>query len=342
MKHFLQNVVVVGLGIFTVVICMLWTANLTHSYEYFTPGNKFMQNPQGGLLREIKDTGSYLQNCTAPKLKHMRCHRNEFMHRLPNVLHIGVMKTGTDAVLYFLTRINDQIVRSIGEPNFFRNVILHNNQLHPNNLEEYRERMNPSCPGDLIIDKSPGYFQTKGVANAVYKWQPDIKLLLSLRDPIDRAVSHFHHTIRHNRSNNIGFEEIVIDKYGKVDEECGFIRYSLYDIHLKEWLQYFSLEHFHIIDTGLVISNPSIELMKVETFLGLQPKCTPDKFVFNEDKGFYCVKNCSCMSEGKGHKHPPIPDRVKIILRKYFIPHVMELKTLIGRELSWMGKYIRS
>ena len=140
---------------------------------------------------------------------------------------------------------------------------------------------------------------------------------------------------------NKDFNKLALKKDGKVNESFYPIKTSVYDVHLEEWLEYYSLENIHIIDADILAENPSYEMMKIEKYLGLEPKCTPDKFGKNE-KGFYCVQNCECMGEEKGHIFKTSLNKdVNDALMDFYKPQVKHLQKLINRTLSWMPKYLK-
>ncbi len=60
---------------------------------------------------------------------------------------------------------------------------------------------------------------------------------------------------------------------------------------MPAWLAYFKLgETMEIIDGENLIKHPWQELERIQDFLGLEREITRDSFVFNQEKGFYCMK----------------------------------------------------
>ena len=53
-------------------------------------------------------------------------------------------------------------------------------------LDWYKDQF-PVVPKDqLIFEKSPSYFPTRGVAKRIYDTDPSVKLVLVVRDPVKR------------------------------------------------------------------------------------------------------------------------------------------------------------
>ena len=107
------------------------------------------------------------------------CSGDERKKRFPNALLIGNRKAGTRAIIDFLRYLNPYIKEpSKGEVHFF-------DLKYGKGLDYYKRVMPESCPSDITMEKSPGYFCTPAVPKLVYTWNKHIKLLLSLRDPIE-------------------------------------------------------------------------------------------------------------------------------------------------------------
>ena len=140
---------------------------------------------------------------------------------------------------------------------------------------------------------------------------------------------------------------MVTDKdTGDIDDSQRIIRRSTYDVDMERWLQYFSLDQFHFIKGGNLVTNPVEELQKVERFLGIRHILTKDLFYFDETKGFYCMcatpfkRNTNadkrvavdqkCLGDSKGRTHPLIDSYVVNKLREFFRPHNERLYKMIG------------
>ena len=266
------------------------------------------------------------------------CSKEEREQRLPNTLLIGERKTGTFNIVQFLVAINSQIITSMtGETHFF-DV----NGKYARGLKWYRKNMAPSCPGDIIIVKTPSYLRTSIVPQRVHDWNKDVKLIVSLRDPVARAISDFYFEQRviHNYIGET-FTQLALDKHGQVDPSFPPVTRSLYYMNFVQWLRYFPLEQFHVVDADAFAHNPSEELMKIELFLGLEPACTPDRF-YQSEAGFYKIKivGRKFVQGEKGHAHPPVPEHVINKLHAFYRPSVIKLQKLLCRKLSWMDTYL--
>ena len=103
----------------------------------------------------------------------------------------------------------------------------------------------------LTIEKTPHYFITPNVPELVYKFNPNIKLILVIRDPTTRAISHYTHHLSNlnikysafSKTLNNSFEKGVLENFDEVKEKA-WIKHGVYINYLKNWLKYFRMEQF--------------------------------------------------------------------------------------------------
>ncbi len=200
-----------------------------------------------------------------------------------------------------------------------------------------------SRSGQVTIEKTPGYLYSKEAPQRMHKMNRDLKLILIVRQPFERTVSCFLQKIylkeKAGKSYNVRFEDTVMDKYGRVDEDENCIRNSLYANHLVRWLEYFPMKQIHIVDGDNLTKDPAEELQGVERYLGVRHFFETSMFDFNEEKGFYCLRREGeeefCMNEQKGRPHPQVDGAVKTKLLEYFKQYNELLYRMVGRNFNW-------
>ena len=82
-------------------------------------------------------------------------------------------------------------------------------------------------------------------------------------------------------------------------------------------------EDTYCLDGDNFVKNPTEELQKVEQFLGLKSYISPNKFVYNRVKQFFCLKQVdqdSCISSNKGRSHPNMLQATRNRLQEYYRP----------------------
>ena len=105
---------------------------------------------------------------------------------LPDVIIIGVNKCGTKALLMFL-RTHPDIVGANRELHFFDKF-----KSYTRGLSEYVGMFPTRKRADqILLEKTPAYFHTPEVAKRIHAAIPDVKMLLTVRDPVTRMISSY-------------------------------------------------------------------------------------------------------------------------------------------------------
>ena len=108
---------------------------------------------------------------------------------------------------------------------------------------------------------------------------------------------------------------------------------------MQRWLQRFSLEQIHIVDGDQLMTDPYVELKKIEKYLGLRQKVSRQSFYHNKTKGFVCLavnrRDSGCLTKAKGHKPPPIKPEKLQMLRSYFTPLNIQFYKQIHKNFTW-------
>ncbi|XP_022088073.1 heparan sulfate glucosamine 3-O-sulfotransferase 1-like [Acanthaster planci] len=276
--------------------------------------------------------------------------------RLPGAIVIGVMKCGTYALKSFLHHHPDIAMRIDEMVNFFT----FSNQ-HPD-LEAYRDMMACSTPGQLTMEGSPGYYPEIVAPGLIKIALPKVKLILILRDPVNRAVSEYLHLM--DMENKMGprpnmykpmpqikegcrseiapsFEEAVSYSNGSLKTYNLILAKGCYADFLPRWFSQFPRQRFLILDGDAFARDPLPQLKLAERFLDIRPFFTRRHFKYNKEKGFYCFnfkearKNQACLGGTKGRPHPLINATLLRTLHRYYAPFNRKLNKLLNRTFRW-------
>ena len=260
--------------------------------------------------------------------------------RLPNAIIIGVQKGGTRALITFLAH-HPSIRTAFQEVNFFNKKAM----IDPNHViyERYRQEMPLSLTNQVTIEKSPNYFHSKEAPRRMYEYQQylekKLKLMLTLVPPVERSVSHFFHKLRRNDNDRTMKSQNLTKALMKPLQHNHYLKVSLYGKHLSNWLQYFGLDQFLIINgTTLAHENPSTTLQKCEEFLGVPNYFASEMFNYQPQKGFYCYGKTSegCLGDDKGQLSYPqkLPQEVSKKLEEKFVSDQFLLFQLTALNFS--------
>lgn len=256
--------------------------------------------------------------------------------RLPKAIIIGVRKGGTRALLEFL-RLHPKVKTCAREIHFFDN-----NDNYLRGLEWYRQQMPDSLPGDITIEKTPSYFVTDKVPKRIYEMSRNVKLIVIVRDPTERAISDYVQ-VQLKKPDRMPSFETFVTKGEELRSSISAIQIGLYIEHLRKWLNYFPISQLHFVSMENMTITPSVELQAVEKFLNLEPFINEKLFYFNETKGFPCFsanaqgrnRNSGCLSAEKGRPHPVIRSNILKLLRDYYRPYNQELYKEVHRDFGW-------
>ena len=260
--------------------------------------------------------------------------------RFPQAIIIGVKKGGTRALIDML-KSHPQVVSPRGEVHFFDR-----DEAFAKGVEWYIQKMPYSSPEQLTVEKSPSYFVTPNVPQRIHDLSPTVKLLLIVRNPVERVISDYAQLYNSNRSRSgklKSFDEVVLDGQNHVDEMTSVIRVSCYDLHIVQWLKYFPLEQIHIVDGDALITDPAPELIRVQNFLGIRDFFEKDMFYYNETKGFYCWHKVTekgdihpkCLGSSKGRTHQEVSSSTRELLKIYFTSHNNHFNELVKTKFDW-------
>ncbi|KAG2462045.1 heparan sulfate glucosamine 3-O-sulfotransferase 1-like [Polypterus senegalus] len=254
--------------------------------------------------------------------------------RIPQSIIIGVRKGGTRALLEMLD-IHPEIVVAATEVHFFDW-----DENYVKGYDWYRNLMPFSYEHQITVEKTPGYFTSSLAPERIHGMNSSVKLLLILRDPTERVISDYTQ-VYYNRLEShkpVQVIEDIVIRNGALNTKYKAIQRSLYDVHMANWLKFFSLEQIHIVDGDTLIKDPLPELQKVERFLNLPPRIMSTNFYFNQTKGFYCIRSDGrerCLHESKGRPHPVVNSTVLEQLHAYFKDHNQNFYRMVNRSFNW-------
>jgi len=256
--------------------------------------------------------------------------------RLPQCLIIGARKAGTRALLTFLD-LHPQIQTAKNEVHFFDD-----DDVFAEGYEWYRKKMPYSFPGQITMEKTPAYFTEDVVPERVKQMNTSMKMLLIVRDPVERTISDYVQIRANKEAKNKSyppFEELAMTEDGEVDKTYTAVRRSLYVRHMAKWLRQFPRSQFLIVSGEGLIEDPVPHIKRIEEFLGIDHRITDQNFFFNETRGFYCIRNETfekCLAASKGRPHPKVDTVVMKKLRAFFRPWNEKFYEMVQQNFGWL------
>jgi len=119
-----------------------------------------------------------------------------------NLFCVGAARCGT-TTLSAMVGQHDKIYTSpIKETNFFSHM---SDGVSPNGVgTDIYEMFYFGWDGQPIVtDFSPNHLRYRHAVDGIYEYNPDARIIICLRNPIDRAISSFFYMAEHHRADNI-------------------------------------------------------------------------------------------------------------------------------------------
>ena len=267
---------------------------------------------------------------------------DECKKRLPECLIFGNFKCGTQELLEFM-RMHPRI-RIYREPAYELHYFSGNYGKGP---EWYRKQMPCSYSGQITVEKTPDYYQDPKAPLRIKQMNPNMKLIAMVRDPIERALSHFSFLNDTQKKYGYQFERCAFTPGKGVNKNCFAIRHSIYDEGIQRYFNVFNKSQILIINNDDFRNDPYKVLRDIESFLGIEHVILRKHFAYIEEKGFYCVRSVlnetlvACYDQRRGRKSGPklsvdsLSNTTLKALKEYFKPMNERFFNAIGRTYNW-------
>jgi len=196
----------------------------------------------------------------------------------PNLLIVGAAKSGTTSLHNYLKQHSDIFMSDHKEPHFFINNEIGINRI-PKGISKYDDY--------IALFKNSESYKYRGESSAMYLQFPDIsikninkylndnvKIIIMLRNPIERAFSGYQHVKRYNTMENLDFEEAIKECENRYFINTNFtpasryINIGLYYNMVKKFKANFG-ENIHIVIYDDFIADTKNELSKIFSFLNI-------------------------------------------------------------------------
>lgn len=170
------------------------------------------------------------------------------------------------------------------------------------------------------IEASPDYLTTKDCAKKLARELPDVKLIVILRDPVERCWSHYWHEVMYNKIEELPFVQAIHRRIENPRDEYHFnyLESGCYSRHLFEWAKYFPLENICLIKSEEMFESPEQVLLAVQCFIGVEP-------IKLDHYGIHL----------KNENKPEMPDYISQYLSEYYKNWNDELCHATGINFEW-------
>ena len=193
---------------------------------------------------------------------------------LPNFMCIGAAKSGTTSLYDILRQHSDIFIPTFKEPHFFDIPSVYDNGIEWYEKTYFKNVRSEKCIGDF----TPTYlFEEETPQRILNDLGSDVKFIVMLRNPVDRAYSHYLHSVR-DQHESLSFHEALRTESSRANKQdyLSFLRLSyvgqgLYFEMLSRYFILFPIERFLIINfEDEFINNRDYTIKKILDFLGVK------------------------------------------------------------------------
>lgn len=239
---------------------------------------------------------------------------------LPDFLIIGTQRGGTTSLWEYLRAHPDVVIfKTRKEIHFF-------DKKWGRGLEFYRQQF-PSKKGKQITgEATPNYLFYEKALPRIKAMFPKIKIIILLRNPIERAWSHYL-LMRNQGKEHLSFgkalkvEKRRIKQSREALQDFSYRSRGIYIEQIKRWFSAFPREQFLVIKSENFFSNPKKIYEEVLKFLNLRPYI-PN--VVKEKRRFQRTSRTTTFNP-----------EIRKELKEFYEPYNKELYKFLKRDFGW-------
>lgn len=249
---------------------------------------------------------------------------------LPSLLILGAQRSGSTSLFNYLVQHPD-VLPPLGKE-------IHYFDLHyQRGLNWYRGRFpyaHRLRGGTLTLDASPYYLLHPLAPERAARLLPGAKLVALLRNPVERALSHYQHEVRGGRES-LPFERAIEQEAERLSGEeerlrsdptyysfnhhrYSYVRRGRYLEQLRRWVQHFPRSQLLVLQSERLFADPVGVTATVHEFLGVRP---------------HRLEHYKPFLHGAYDRAMPAGVRTRLV--EYFEPHNRELYDWLGKEFDW-------
>jgi hypothetical protein len=258
---------------------------------------------------------------------------------LPNFIIIGAQRSGTTSLFRYLSQHPSIVPSLFKETHYFDNAY-HHTKLGINWYKAqfptlvYRNHLLKTKNIDMITGEStPYYLFHPMAADRIAKSLPQVKLIALLRNPINRAFSHYNHSRRKQREGR-SFVDAIDNEVGRLDGEVDkLIKSDKYYSYQHQHLSYLSrgLYYYQLLRWQRFIDREQVLILKSEDLFN-NPQATLDVVLHFLNIPGFLFKNLKKHNKGN---YMQIDANIKEKLADLYRPHNDRLSAFLGRNFNW-------
>ena len=215
----------------------------------------------------------------------MNNHTNEIW---PNFFIVGAPRAATTSLYAYLKEVPGIYLPDLKEPHYFDSKTIPKNlpfaRMHiVRERNEYLKLYENVKDETAIGEASPTYLFDPEAPNLIHDTVPDARIIMILRDPIERAFSHYLLLLKTQHETRLSFyDALKNDYYNESKEGSGgasshilYVEYGLYSEQVKRYFDIFGREQVKVIIFEEFVQNTKDTFRDVLRFLGINSDNLP-------------------------------------------------------------------
>tara|TARA_B100000401_G_scaffold438439_1_gene387114 strand:- start:99 stop:959 length:861 start_codon:yes stop_codon:yes gene_type:complete len=207
---------------------------------------------------------------------------------------VGAPKAGTTSLYHYLSEHPETDMSILKEPNYFSEKSIKDNDLYYKSYSIKKlSRYHSLFKNNNLIkgEASVSYLYYKDVAKSIKAYNSSARIIIMLRDPIERAFSHYLMDFRLGLINDT-FENIILQKSNLSNSKTYFQQYvklGEYTNQIKRYFNEFPSEQILVVDYDDFKNKTSDVVKKVYKFLKIDINFSPE--LNNKHNARFIVNN---------------------------------------------------
>ncbi len=277
--------------------------------------------------------------------------------KLPNFICIGAQKSATTLLAEILRQHPDIFIPPDRAPHFFN---LDEN--YSRGMEWYHSTFYRDADGfDFVGDITPAYmffdYVPERIRNTLGK---DIKIIVMLRNPINRAYSHYWMSFK-REYERLPFDQAIMMEHARMKKgyfeqsHFSYISRGFYSVQIKRYLNFFSAGNMKFVLFEEFVKDIPRQAAQILEFLGCDKDRLLKKRYTKVNKGDLTFSQylsavrtnksgilsrhvlkalTTALSEDRRIGYPPLSRKMRVFLSELYKDEISELEALIGKDLS--------
>ncbi|MFD1020180.1 sulfotransferase domain-containing protein [Thalassobacillus hwangdonensis] len=290
----------------------------------------------------------------------------------PNLFIVGAAKSATTTIYIHLQKHEDIFFSEVKEPKYLSRPYKEFPMRGPgDDVSEKEEISSKEVYFDLFSNRKEKYLGEASVdylyyyhtAKEIHNLNPKAKIIICIRNPVDRAYSAYWH-LKNDEREALSFEDALKEEENRIKNNYEFIWHyknaGLYYEQVKAYIETFGKENVHILMQEEISQDIKGSINNILEFLGLgkitfeidniknNPSGIPkskiiNKFVRNQNqfknllkfivpKSFRQKVKAKILS--KNYTKTTMDQKIRSQLTRYYTDDIKELEHLINKDLS--------